>query len=209
MSTVDLSRPIVRKKPRDKRAAATYDLILDTAAELLEEAGFDKLTTNLICKRAGITPPALYNYFPDKYAILQMLGQRLMASQDKIVSNWLAAMGTRKVTGADAAEMLLRHHEADKAQVGAKWIWRSLRSIPSIEHVLLESKQNVCKWSVDNFMQACPDADRSIVEVKHLVMVEIGTSILQMLIDDPQLDAEKVCRETGEIMASCLASIEI
>lgn len=209
MSTVDLSRPIVRKKPRDKRAAATYDLILDTAAELLEEAGFDKLTTNLICKRAGITPPALYNYFPDKYAILQMLGQRLMASQDKIVSNWLAAMGTRKITGADAAEMLLRHHEADKAQVGAKWIWRSLRSIPSIEHVLLESKQNVCKWSVDNFMQACPDADRSIVEVKHLVMVEIGTSILQMLIDDPQLDAEKVCRETGEIMASCLASIEI
>lgn len=209
MSTVDLSRPIVRKKPRDKRAAATYDLILDTAAELLEEAGFDKLTTNLICKRAGITPPALYNYFPDKYAILQMLGQRLMASQDKIVSNWLAAMGTRKVTGADAAEMLLRHHEADKAQVGAKWIWRSLRSIPSIEHVLLESKQNVCKWSVDNFMQACPAADRSIVEVKHLVMVEIGTSILQMLIDDPQLDAEKVCRETGEIMASCLASIEI
>lgn len=209
MSTVDLSRPIVRKKPRDKRAAATYDLILDTAAELLEEAGFDKLTTNLICKRAGITPPALYNYFPDKYAILQMLGQRLMASQDKIVSNWLAAMGTRKVTGADAAEMLLRHHEADKAQVGAKWIWRSLRSIPSIEHVLLESKQNVCQWSVDNFMQACPDADRSIVEVKHLVMVEIGTSILQMLIDDPQLDAEKVCRETGEIMASCLASIEI
>ena len=71
-----------RKKPRQKRSAQTFELILDTAASLLEEVGLDKLNTNLICERAGLTPPALYRYFPNKYAIMEELGRRLMKAQN-------------------------------------------------------------------------------------------------------------------------------
>ena len=44
----------------------------------VSDVGIERLSTNLVCERAGLTPPALYRYFPNKYALLSELGQRLM-----------------------------------------------------------------------------------------------------------------------------------
>jgi AcrR family transcriptional regulator len=69
-------------QPTQARGQDTYEIVLATAGEMLGETGFEQLTTNAICKRAGLTPPALYRYFPNKYAILKELGDRLMKAQD-------------------------------------------------------------------------------------------------------------------------------
>ncbi|MFX7961174.1 helix-turn-helix domain-containing protein, partial [Acinetobacter baumannii] len=61
---------------------------LATAAELLGEVGIERLSTNLVCRRLGLSPPALYQYFPNKYAILHELGQRLMQRQNELLGPW-------------------------------------------------------------------------------------------------------------------------
>ena len=48
--------------------------ILDATARLLDEVGFDDLTTILIAKDLGISVGALYHYFPNKHSILHALG---------------------------------------------------------------------------------------------------------------------------------------
>lgn len=55
--------------PDRGRSLATYEKLIKAAGELLGEVGFEKLTTNAICAKAGMTPPALYRYFHDKYEI--------------------------------------------------------------------------------------------------------------------------------------------
>ncbi|MDT9091483.1 helix-turn-helix domain-containing protein, partial [Escherichia coli] len=70
-------------QPTQARAQGTYEIGLATAGEMLRDMGFEQLTTNAICQRAGLTPPALYRYFPNKYAILKELGDRLMSAQDR------------------------------------------------------------------------------------------------------------------------------
>lgn len=57
-----------KKQPAQQRGAETYERILEVAAALLAEVGIERLSTNLICSKAGLTPPALYQYFPNKYA---------------------------------------------------------------------------------------------------------------------------------------------
>ena len=52
------------------------DLILDTAATLFTEVGYENATTNAIAERAGISIGSLYRYFPDKDAILRTLADR-------------------------------------------------------------------------------------------------------------------------------------
>src|SRR5512139_3320805 len=82
--------PDLRQKtvPRQGRALETYERILGVAAELLGEVGVERLSTNLVCERAGLTPPALYRYFPNKYALLHELGERLMAAQNQLLEAW-------------------------------------------------------------------------------------------------------------------------
>jgi AcrR family transcriptional regulator len=66
------SIPLSEKlQPRQARGHDTYKIVLTTAGNMLAEVGFEQLTTNRICEQTGITPPALYRYFPDKYAVLK------------------------------------------------------------------------------------------------------------------------------------------
>jgi hypothetical protein len=43
--------------PRQGRAQETFERILSITAGLLAEVGIERLSTNLICERAGLTPP--------------------------------------------------------------------------------------------------------------------------------------------------------
>lgn len=72
-------RPVdveVRKRPIQARGTATFDAILDATARLLEEAGHEVITTNLVAEVAGVNIATLYQYFPSKEAILLALFRR-------------------------------------------------------------------------------------------------------------------------------------
>jgi AcrR family transcriptional regulator len=49
---------------------------LEAATRILEERGESALTTNRIAERAGVSIGTLYQYFPDKQAILVEIGRR-------------------------------------------------------------------------------------------------------------------------------------
>lgn len=65
-----------RKKPRQARASATQALIVEAAARILEDTTAPSFTTNAIAERAGVSVGSLYQYFPDKEAILASLLRR-------------------------------------------------------------------------------------------------------------------------------------
>jgi AcrR family transcriptional regulator len=69
----------LRKSPRQKRAAATFEAILDAAAHILRKGGGRAMTTNAIAVRAGVSIGSLYQYFPDKQAIVRALVEREFA----------------------------------------------------------------------------------------------------------------------------------
>ena len=77
-----------KNKPRQERAKRTYEGILAAAAELLVEVGVERISTNITAERAGITVPALYRYFPNKYAVLNALGAVLMDRQNEVFQDW-------------------------------------------------------------------------------------------------------------------------
>jgi AcrR family transcriptional regulator len=66
----------MRRLPQQDRSRRRVDLILDTAADLFAEIGYESATTNSIAERAGISIGSLYRYFSDKDAILRALAKR-------------------------------------------------------------------------------------------------------------------------------------
>lgn len=62
-----------RKKPRQARAIATVEAILQASTRILQRDGLDKLNTNHIAEVAGVSVGTLYQYFPSKDAILTQL----------------------------------------------------------------------------------------------------------------------------------------
>lgn len=66
----------LRRQPVQQRSTIRVAKMLDAAAELLDEVGYESLTTTLIAKRAGVAVGSLYQFFPDKRAVVQALTQR-------------------------------------------------------------------------------------------------------------------------------------
>ncbi|WNG85067.1 TetR/AcrR family transcriptional regulator [Mycobacterium sp. ITM-2016-00316] len=62
-----------RKQPRQQRSAQTRRVILDAAARVFGEHGYAAGTTNRIAAAAGVSIGSLYQYFPNKDAILAAL----------------------------------------------------------------------------------------------------------------------------------------
>jgi AcrR family transcriptional regulator len=59
-----------RRSPRQARSRATYDAILEAASQILERDGPSAFNTNAVAERAGVSIGTLYQYFPDKEAVL-------------------------------------------------------------------------------------------------------------------------------------------
>ena len=75
MSVADTS--VARRKPaKQRRSKAKVQLILDTTMAMLNEGPADRITTNEIARRAGISIGTLYQYFPKKEGIYYELYRR-------------------------------------------------------------------------------------------------------------------------------------
>lgn len=66
----------LRRAPMQERSAARVQRMLDACAEIVEELGYEGLTTTLLAERAGVAIGSVYQFFPDKRAVVQALTQR-------------------------------------------------------------------------------------------------------------------------------------
>jgi len=67
---------VLRRAPQQARGRQRIDTILDAAEQILAEAGYEAVTTNAIAARARTSIGSLYQFFPNKDAILNALGLR-------------------------------------------------------------------------------------------------------------------------------------
>ena len=74
----DTNQTVSRRKPLQERARHKVKLILEAATRIIDKDGLEALTTNRIAETAGISIGTLYQYFPDKQAIIDKLGQRVL-----------------------------------------------------------------------------------------------------------------------------------
>jgi AcrR family transcriptional regulator len=65
-----------RKQPRQRRSAETVDRILEAAARIFDERGYRSTTTNHVADAAGVSIGSLYQYFPNKDALLVALAEQ-------------------------------------------------------------------------------------------------------------------------------------
>ena len=107
MSMTSLAEPAnlasvaLRNEPVQARSSARLTGLLDAAASIIDEIGYERLTTAMVAERAGASIGTVYRYFPDRIAVLQALGarnlERAMSRIDGEIaneahSNWMEAL---------------------------------------------------------------------------------------------------------------------
>lgn len=183
---------LTHRKPVQARAKRTYDMLLDAAGELLGEVGIERISTNLICERAGLTPPALYRYFDDKYAVIGALAERLMERQNVALQAWIAlyARAGLAVLADRTIDLLRDMHAITSSEPGALWIMRSLHAVPNLTPIRLFSHNLVTDLLTDLYHAYLPHVDRAVLRRRTRLSVEFAYSLDEMLKEEA-VDVDK------------------
>ncbi|WP_433699335.1 TetR/AcrR family transcriptional regulator [Nocardiopsis sp. CA-288880] len=173
--------------------------MLDCCAELLDEVGYDNLSTTRIAERAGVAIGSVYQFFPDKKAITQALGLRFLDQfgarvteriADASFSHWTAAVdavvdeyidmhrhvpGFRSLHFGDIVDTRLLNGGADNNRVISIRLRRIIVSVTGIpDDDALDRAVHVAVEAADAVLKLAfrDDADgdtRLIDEAKRLV----------------------------------------
>jgi AcrR family transcriptional regulator len=94
---------LLRNEPVQARSSARLAGLLDAAAAVIDEIGFERLTTAMVAERAGASIGTVYRYFPDRIAVVEALAIRCT---QRLGSRFLAVIESSGATtwqqGSDA-----------------------------------------------------------------------------------------------------------
>lgn len=93
-----------RRNPAQERSQLTVDSLVDAAIQIFEEHGYAAGTTARIAERCGVSVGSLYQYFPNKDAILVAVALRHLSEGEAMLARLLRVPGD----GAMPLEALLR-----------------------------------------------------------------------------------------------------
>ena len=190
MTTSNRYKP--RKRPIQSRSRATYDAILDAAAQVLAEEGYPASTTNKIAERAGASIGSLYEYFPSKEAIFAALIERLdQTTAESVINNFASVDQLRPEQFLEA--VLRSRIEAALNYPELESLLRS--EIPA--SLFIEQAENTFQRFSEG-MRMFANSYPQLIRVRHLdTAIELGSIAVESVIrtlasSDPERLKDKV-----------------
>lgn len=175
--------------PLQDRARATYEQIIQATGDLLPEIGIERLSTNLIAERAGLTPPALYRYFPNKYAILSEMGRRMIAAENEAIAAWVNsekfAIGSDLQAEIDSFSALLdRLRDVVLAHPGGAWIYRAMSAVPVLQEMRRRASKDFVRVIIDAVKDDFPKVDTDRIRGAVLLTSIVNHAVTETMADD-------------------------
>lgn len=192
-----------KNKPQQERAKRTYEAILSAAAALLVEVGIERISTNLVAERAGITVPALYRYFPNKYAVLHALGAVLMDKQNAVFQKWFD-----EYLDAENPQLLLDNiyavlrntYDVTRRQVGGLEVIQALRAVAPLQEVRLASHRLVAAQFAKVLAELLARPEDEAITTQARLTIDTGYAIVEMALEDQSLPTEALLREGSRMI---------
>jgi AcrR family transcriptional regulator len=196
-----------REVPTSGKPLQTYERLIVAAGELLGEVGFEKLTTNNICARAKLTPPAFYRYFNDKYEILEVLARRLLKRQNDAYAVWLFQGGSwsnleRQTQSLE--EWFRIAADIVASEPGALWTMRALRALPNLAHIRVESQRMNTDRLFEFYRRVLPQMDPQALWYRLRIRSEFGWVVDELAMEEDRLPKDILFREAARLMGRAL-----
>ncbi|MFF9850649.1 TetR/AcrR family transcriptional regulator [Streptomyces litmocidini] len=120
-----------RRRPQQARSRARVEAVLSAADRILSREGYEALTMRRIAEEAGVPVGSIYQFHPDKGAVVDALGRRYLeafgTAVDELVERALAGELTDLVgTMVDVCTELFR------SQPGGMVLWAGRHLSPEL-----------------------------------------------------------------------------
>lgn len=177
-----VEKPTLRRTPIQKRSRERVERILEVAVAQIAEKGSDAIKMSEIAKLAEISIGSLYQYFPDKSAIIRTLAEQYNEECRHCVADGLASVSTPDQL-CDAFDQLIDEYYA---LFQAEPVIRDVRMATLVDKTLQDIELEDTRYNgrvlAEAMLRATPGADKTRVETAAFFIMHMGESTLRLAI---------------------------
>ncbi|MGL4966896.1 MAG: TetR/AcrR family transcriptional regulator [Inquilinus sp.] len=172
----------LRREPSQRRSRERVERILAVATELIAAQGSDALRMAEVAAKAGISIGSLYQYFPDKAAIIRTLAERINAEGRACIEDGLR--GVRDAAGLrDAFGRLIdTYYGLFLAEPVMRDIWSGLQADKGLREIDLEDSRINGRVLAEVLARIDPGADRAGQFTRAFLVMQLGEATMRLAI---------------------------
>jgi AcrR family transcriptional regulator len=178
----DDDAPNARRRPTQQRSRERVERILSAASELIARTGSDQVKMNEVAALAGISIGSLYQYFPEKSALIRTLAERYNAQSRRCIEDALARVSDLDGLLAAYADLIDLYFAIVMAEPVMRDIWSGMQADKQLMSLQL-AESRICGGFLAAAMRKVhPNADRAALENAAFLIWELGEATVRLAI---------------------------
>jgi AcrR family transcriptional regulator len=172
----------LRRAPSQRRSRERVERMLAAATELIAAKGSDAMRMSDVAEKAGVSIGSLYQYFPDKAAIIRMLAERYNAQGRACIEAELANVRGRAGLRAAFGRLIDTYYAMFLAEPVMRDIWSGTQADKELRAIDLEDSRANGAVLAATLARLDPAADRATLESKAFLVMQLGEATMRLAI---------------------------
>jgi AcrR family transcriptional regulator len=168
--------------PMQQRSRERVERLLTVAAALIAERGSDALRMSDVADQAGVSIGSLYQYFPDKGAIIRTLAERYNAQSRACIAEALAPVrdkaGLRRAFGG----LVDTYYGIFRAEPVMRDIWSGIQADKVLQEIGRKDSYANGALLAEAMARVRPRADRAALENTAFLVMQLGEATMRLAV---------------------------
>ena len=182
----------MRRAPTQKRSRERVDHILACATHLIAERGSDTMRMSELAERAGISIGSLYQYFPDKAAIVRALAERCNADSRHCIEEGLAGVRTMAEMLDAFGTLIDIYYALFLAEPVMRDIWAGMQADAALRDLELSERRLNAALLASVLRRVRPDADEARLEATAMLVMYLGETAMRLAVSVPREEGDRM-----------------
>ena len=172
----------LRREPNQRRSRKRVEGILAAASALIAEKGSDAMRMGEVAAKADVSIGSLYQYFPDKAAIIRRLAERYNAAGRACIQAALAGPRSMKELRAAFMGLIDTYYALFLAEPVMRDIWSGTQADKALREIELADSQANGAILAEALARLRPAADRAELAASAFLIMQLGEATMRLAI---------------------------
>jgi len=172
----------LRREPNQRRSRERVERILAAASALIAQRGSDAMRMGEAAERAGVSIGSLYQYFPDKAAIIRQLAERYNAAGRACIAAALATPRSMKELRAAFMGLVDTYYALFLAEPVMRDIWSGTQADKALREIELADSRANGAILAGALARLRPAADRAALALSAFLIMQLGEATMRLAI---------------------------
>ncbi|QPC90373.1 TetR/AcrR family transcriptional regulator [Mesorhizobium sp. INR15] len=171
-----------RRSPTQQRSRERVERMLAAASALIAEQGSDAMRMGEVAERAGVSIGSLYQFFPDKRAIVWALAERYSAESQACIAAALKDVSDAEGLSRAFSELVDIYYGLFLAEPVIRDVWSGTQADKALRELELADSRANAEFLTGALKRLRPAADTASLETTALLVWQMGEAVMRLAI---------------------------